>query len=162
MNDSTVGGFTRTVMALAVVGLFFCGANAMGQSASVPPVVASSAKHMKTDVTILSDTQGVDFGPYLQQILPTIRRSWLPLLPEEARPPGNMQAETVIRFTIGPDGRVAAMHLDGSTHQIQIDRAAWGAIAANRQYPPLPAEFKGPGLEIRIVFLVNSLTPLLP
>lgn len=110
---------------------------------------------LNTGVEVLSDTQGVDFGPYLRRILGDIYRSWLPLIPEEARPPLNKQGETQIRFTILPDGRIGAMHLDGSTHDQALDRAAWGGITGVGQFPPLPASFHGPNLELRINFLVN-------
>lgn len=110
---------------------------------------------LNTGVEVLSDTQGVDFGPYLRRILGDIYRAWLPLIPEEARPPLNKQGESLIRFTILPDGRIGAMHLDGSTHDQALDRAAWGGITGVGQFPPLPASFHGPNLELRISFLVN-------
>jgi TonB family protein len=114
---------------------------------------------LNTGVEVLSDTMGVDFGPYLRRILSDIKRTWLPLIPEEARPPLNKQGETLIRFTILPDGRIAAMKLDGSSQDIAIDRAAWGGITGVGQFPPLPANFKGPQLELRIDFLVNKTPP---
>jgi TonB family protein len=114
---------------------------------------------LNTGVEVLSDTQGVDFGPYLRRILGDIRRSWIPQIPEEARPPLNKQGETLIRFTILPDGRIGAMNLDGSTHDQAIDRAAWGGITGVGQFPPLPASFHGPQLELRIDFLVNISPP---
>lgn len=112
-----------------------------------------------TGVEVLSDTLGVDFGPYLRRILGDIRRTWIPLIPEEARPPLNKQGETLIRFTIMPDGRIAAMNLDGSSQDTAIDRAAWGGITGVGQFPPLPPGFKGPNLELRIDFLVNKTPP---
>ena len=111
---------------------------------------------LNTGVDILSDTMGVDFGPYLKRILREIYNTWLPLIPEEARPPLNKQGETLIRFTILPDGRIGAMHLDGSTHDQAIDRAAWGSITGVGQFPPLPKDFRGPNLELRIHYLVNK------
>jgi TonB family protein len=108
---------------------------------------------------ILSDTQGVDFGPYIRRILEDIRRNWYPLIPEEARPPLNKQGETLIRFTILPDGRIAAMNLDGSSQDQAIDRACWGGITGVGQFPPLPANFHGPNLELRIDFLTNKPLP---
>jgi TonB family protein len=114
---------------------------------------------LNTGVEVLSDTQGVDFGPYLRRILGDIKRTWLPLIPEEARPPLNKQGETLIRFTILPDGRIGAMSLDGSTHDPAIDRAAWGGITGVGQFPPLPSSFHGPKLELRIDFLVNITPP---
>jgi len=112
-----------------------------------------------TGVEVLSDTMGVDFGPYLRRILADIKRTWIPLIPEEARPPLNKQGETLIRFTILPDGRIAAMNLDGSSQDTAIDRAAWGGITGVGQFPPLPPGFKGPNLELRIDFLVNKTPP---
>jgi TonB family protein len=107
-------------------------------------------------VDILSDTQGVNFQPYLGRIIHLIYQQWLPLLPEEARPPLNKQGGTLIRFTINPDGTVAAMHLDGSTHDVALDKAAWGSIVGVGQFPPLPKQFHGPNLELRINYSVNQ------
>jgi outer membrane biosynthesis protein TonB len=114
---------------------------------------------LSTGVEVLSDTQGVDFGPYLRRILSDIKRTWIPQIPEEARPPLNKQGETLIRFTILPDGRIGAMNLDASSQDTAIDRACWGGITGVGQFPPLPANFKGPNLELRIDFLTNKPMP---
>ncbi len=111
---------------------------------------------LNTGVDVLSDTMGVNFGPYLQKILREIKATWLPLIPEEARPPLNKQGETLIRFTILPDGRIGSMSLDGSTHDDAINKSAWGSITGVGQFPPLPNEFHGPNLELRIHYLVNK------
>jgi TonB family protein len=100
----------------------------------------------------------VNFQPYLQRILRMIYEQWLPLIPEEARPPLMKQGVTQIRFIINPDGTVAYMHLDGSTHDEALDRAAWGSITGVGQFPPLPKQFTGPNLELRIHYLVNRTT----
>jgi TonB family protein len=120
---------------------------------------SSGRSGMGTGAEILSDTQGVDFGPYIRRILNDIKRNWIPLIPEEARPPLNKQGETLIRFTILPDGRIAAMTLDGSSQDQAIDRACWGGITGVGQFPPLPANFHGPNLELRIDFLTNKPLP---
>lgn len=108
---------------------------------------------------VLSDTQGVDFGPYLRRILADIKRNWDPLIPNEAEAPLFKQGETFIRFSINPDGSIGAMHLDGSTHDEAINRSCWGSITSEGQFPPLPAQFKGPNLELRIHYLVNRTPP---
>jgi outer membrane biosynthesis protein TonB len=112
-----------------------------------------------TGYEVLSDTMGVDFGPYIRRILGDIKRNWIPLIPEEARPPLNKQGETLIRFTILPDGRIAAMNLDGSSQDVAIDRACWGGITGVGQFPPLPANFKGQNLELRVEFFTNKMPP---
>ena len=116
---------------------------------------------LNSQVEILSDTLGVDFGPYIKRILRMLYNSWVPLIPEEARPPLNKEGTTLIRFTINPDGTLApgGMHLEGSTHDEAIDRAAWGGIVGVGQYPPLPKDFKGPNLTLRINFIIAHDAP---
>ena len=151
---------------LATATLFFSSSDFVGQSTGTNAAASSpSAKNdtkptaSSSGVEILTDTQGVDFGPYVKKVLGMIKKNWIPLIPEEARPPANMQGETLIRFSILPDGKISAMHLDGSSQHINIDRAAWGAITGVGQFPPLPTEFKGPHLELRIDFLTNRPLP---
>jgi outer membrane biosynthesis protein TonB len=110
-------------------------------------------------VDILSDTMGVDFNPYLQKIIREIYYTWLPLIPEEARPPLNKQGETQIRFTILPDGTIGGMTLESSSHDDAINRSSWGSITGVGKFPPLPKQFHGPNLELRIHYLVNKEPP---
>lgn len=109
-----------------------------------------------TGTQILSDTQGVDFGKYLQRLLHDIKRNWDPLIPEECKPPILKQGITGIRFTINKDGSIAAMNLDYKSGDVAIDKAAWGSITALGQAQPLPPEFHGPNLTLRIEFRVNK------
>jgi TonB C terminal len=166
----TLAGIKRLAIVLGVGGMFFGVADMAGQSTGHPSGAVSSSQYAKdgtaqavprspgTGVEILSDTRGVDFGPYLKHAFQMIKDTWFPLIPEEARPPIKAPAETVIRFTIGPDGKISAMHLDGGTRQAKFDRAAWGGIIGVGQFPPLPPDFNGPDLELRIHFLVNKRT----
>jgi outer membrane biosynthesis protein TonB len=112
-------------------------------------------------IEILSDPMNVDWGPYLKRLLAMVKGSWYPLIPEECYPPLSKEGTTLIRFTIMPDGSLKpnAMRLDGSTHDEAIDRAAWGSITGIGVFPPLPAEFKGPNLELRIQFVISR-TPM--
>jgi TonB C terminal len=108
---------------------------------------------------ILSDTQGVDFGPYLQKVIRETYRTWDPLIPEEVNPPILKRGQVEIIFTILPNGRVAAvdpnkMQLTGRSGDTALDRAAWGAIQG-ADYPQLPREFHGPYLELRFRFEYN-------
>lgn len=105
---------------------------------------------------ILSDTQGVDFNAYLAQILKEIDETWQPLVPEEARPPLNKQGEAQIRFTILPNGDIGGMTLEWSTHDDAINRSCWGSIIGVGQFPPLPRQFHGPNIELRVHYLVNK------
>uniref|UniRef100_E6QMQ4 Putative TonB-like protein n=1 Tax=mine drainage metagenome TaxID=410659 RepID=E6QMQ4_9ZZZZ len=105
---------------------------------------------------ILSDTQGVDFVPYMQRVIRETYRTWDPLIPEEVNPPIYKQGQVEVVFTILPNGRLApqSMILTGRSGDVALDRAAWGAIQG-ADYPPLPREFHGPYLQLRFRFQYN-------
>jgi TonB family protein len=106
-------------------------------------------------VDVLSDTMGVDFGPYIRRIIYDTERSWWPIIPESARPPLLKQGKVGIRFKILPDGSVKQMILEFPSGDVALDHAAWGGITGASPYPPLPKEFKGQYLELRFYFLYN-------
>ncbi len=107
-------------------------------------------------VDVLSDTLGVDFGPYIQRVIYATKRSWYPIIPEVAQPPISKQGRVLIRFKILPDGSVKDMHLEGPSGDVSLDRAAWGGITGAAPFPQLPKNFKGPFLELRFYFLYND------
>ena len=138
------------VVALTMVGV--CSGVAQQPSQAAP----SDSTKAQQGVDVLSDTQGVNFQPYLKGIFHDIYVQWIPLMPAEARAPQNKQGETQIRLTIKPDGTIAEMHLDDSAHDDALNRAAWGSITGVGKFPPLPRDFHGPGLALRIHFKVNQ------
>jgi TonB family protein len=105
---------------------------------------------------ILSDTMGVDFGPYMRRVIAATYRSWIPIIPESARPPLDKQGRVGVRFKIYPDGSVKEMTLEFPSGDVSLDRAAWGGITGASPYPPLPKDFKGPFLELRFGFYYNT------
>jgi len=106
-------------------------------------------------VDILSDTLGVDFGPYLSRVLEEVRRNWYNLIPEEARSPLFKQGKLAIQFVINKNGSVEGMRLIAPSGDVALDRAAWGGITASNPFPPLPKEFNGPYLALRFRFYYN-------
>jgi TonB family protein len=104
------------------------------------------------NLEVLSDTQGVDFGPYLQRILHDVRENWIRLIPESAQmKKGNL----AIEFAITKDGQIADMHLAASSGDVPLDRAAWGGITSSNPFPPLPSDFGGSFLALRFRFFYN-------
>ena len=63
------------------------------------------------NLEVLSDTQGVDFGPYLSRVLQAVRMNWYNIIPEAARPPLLERGKVSIEFAILPDGKVAGMKI---------------------------------------------------
>jgi len=108
-------------------------------------------------VSILSDTQGVDFSAWLHRFVYETQNTWDPLIPDEVNPPLSKQGRVMIRVKILPNGRIVpvdGMVLEGRSGDPGLDRAAWGALVGSN-YAPLPREFHGPYLELRVLFLYN-------
>ena len=108
-----------------------------------------------SNLEILSDTQGVDFGPYLSRIVHVVRINWYNLIPEVARPPLLKKGKVSIQFAIMPNGSVTGMTLIGPSGDVSLDRAAWGGITASNPFEPLPQQFHGPYLALRFNFYYN-------
>jgi TonB family protein len=113
---------------------------------------------VQSNMDILSDTMGVDFGPYLARVLHDVRLNWYNLIPEVARAPLMKRGKVSIEFVIEKDGRVAGMRITGPSGDISLDRAAWGGISGSNPFPPLPQEFRGPFLALRFHFYYNPRT----
>ena len=101
---------------------------------------------------ILSDTQDVDFGPYLQRIVEEVRQNWYLAIPESAQ---MKHGKLAIEFAINKDGSIADMRLVSRSGDAALDRAAWSGIFASNPFPPLPGEFTGPYLALRFRFYYN-------
>jgi hypothetical protein len=107
-------------------------------------------------VEILSDTHGVDFGPYLKRVMKDVRQNWYRLIPECAE---TMKRNVAIEFAITKEGRIAGMRLVGSSDSTALDKAAWGGIVLSGPFPVLPSEFTGPYLALRLHFSYNPDKP---
>jgi TonB family protein len=102
---------------------------------------------------ILSDTRGVDFGPYLSRIVYIVRRNWYSVIPESARL--GQKGRVGIVFEILKDGTVPQLRLVASSGADPLDRAALAGIHASIPFPPLPEEFTGNHLVLQFIFLYN-------
>jgi len=114
------------------------------------------------NLEVLSDTMGVDFGPYLNRIVQNVRENWYKLIPQEARPPILKEGRVMIQFAIMKDGTVAGIQLHSGSGDVELDRAAWGGITASNPFPPLPAEFNGQYIALRFHFVYNASFTITP
>ncbi len=110
---------------------------------------------VQSGMDVLSDTMGVDFGPYLARVLHDVRENWYNLIPEAARPPILKRGKVSIEFYITKNGSVQGMRLIGPSGDVSLDRAAWGGITGSDPFPPLPGEFGGQYLALRFHFYYN-------
>ena len=102
---------------------------------------------------LLSDPQGVDFKPYLIQVLAAVRRNWTAVLPESAR--FGQQGRVVVQFAVNRAGSVPKLVIATPSGTGALDRAAVAGISASVPLPPLPAEYTGSEIRLQLVFSYN-------
>jgi len=104
---------------------------------------------------ILTDTMGVDFGPYLTRVVQIVKQNWYTLMPPSVYPPILKQGKLSIEFVILKDGKATGMVVHTSSGDVALDRAAWGSITDSNPFPPLPKEFPGQVLGLRFYYFYN-------
>jgi TonB family protein len=104
---------------------------------------------------VLTDTMGVEFGPYLTRITEIVRNNWYNLMPPSVYPPIRKQGKLAIEFFILKDGKVSGMQVHTPSGDVALDRAAWASITASNPFPPLPKEFQGQSLGLRFHYFYN-------
>jgi TonB family protein len=100
-------------------------------------------------IEILNDTEGIDFGPYLQRVFVDVREKWYKLIPYIATA---KKGKLAIEFAIQQDGQVASMRLVATSGDTSLDRAARDGIMGAAPFPRLPKEFAGDRLTLRFRF----------
>ncbi len=116
---------------------------------NLPP----SPGNLPANLELRSDPQGVDFRPYMQQVLAAVRRNWFAVYPETARM--GARGQVVLEFAIAKQGVVAKVIYSGQSGSRPLDEAAVAAISASNPLPPLPKEFKGERIVLRMTFMYN-------
>jgi TonB family protein len=102
---------------------------------------------------LLSDSQGMDFRPYLIQVLASVKRNWQAVMPESARL--GRRGRVAIQFIIDKSGRVPKLVIAVPSGADALDRAAVAGISASNPFPPLPSEFRGQEIRLQLVFSYN-------
>jgi TonB family protein len=124
-----------------------------GPRTGLPGVVQEDPNFSTAEPTILSDTRGYDFGPYMNQVVNRVRVNWYSLIPEVARL--GKKGRVVIIFTIAENGGVQDLRLVANSGTEPLDRAATGAITASNPFQKLPPGFDGDHLVLQFTFLYN-------
>jgi TonB family protein len=105
---------------------------------------------------ILSDTRGVNFGPYLARVVYIVRHNWYAVIPESARL--GEKGRVALVFEIIKDGSVPQLRLLASSGSPALDQAALASIRASNPFPPLPQQFTGNHLVLEFIYFYNLAT----
>lgn len=106
-----------------------------------------------SSLELMSDPMGVDFKPYLIQILALVRKNWFAVIPQSARL-GN-RGTTELQFIIDRNGDVPKLVIATPSGSEALDRAAVAAVSASVKFPPLPNQFKGQQIRLQFAFKYN-------
>jgi TonB family protein len=141
MRSGTLGSGNAVGDAGAMPGI--------GESINQPPGpgIPGSSLQLK------SDPMGVDFQPYLKQILVSIKTNWLAVYPESARL--GRRGRVTLAFIVTKNGTVTKVTTSTQSGTEALDRAAIAAISASNPFPPLPSDFKGDRIVLEVNFVYN-------
>jgi TonB family protein len=102
---------------------------------------------------LLSDPAGVDFKPYLLRVRAMVLRRWLAVVPESAR--RGRTGQVVVEVAIDRHGSVPDLKIATPSGILAFDRAAVAGINAASPFPPLPQDYKGDQIRLRLAFSYN-------
>lgn len=114
---------------------------------------SSTPARSRGSVELLSDPNGIDFKPYLIQVLAAVKRNWFAVMPESAR--FGRRGQVRIQFAISRDGGVPKLVIANSSGFEAFDRAAVAGVSASNPFPPLPREFQGGEVRLQFTFSYN-------
>jgi TonB family protein len=134
---------------LTVGDLDMSGPGGVGAAINMPPSPGVQGSNLE----LKSDPQGVDFRPYLMQVLAAVRRNWLAVLPESAKL--GRRGRVSIQFQIARAGDVPKLVILANSGTEALDRAAVAGISASNPFPPLPSEYKGDRVLLQFNFAYN-------
>jgi TonB family protein len=120
-----------------------------GPGLNLPP----SAGRPQSSLQLKSDPMGVDFRPYMIQVLAAIRRNWFAVYPEAAKT--GMRGQVILQFRVDKRGSVVKVGFSGESPSRPLNEAAVAAISASNPMPPLPSAFKGDSVVLQMTFLYN-------
>ena len=119
------------------------GLNSPGTS----PVASSGADLPQ----LLSDPKGVDFRPYLAQVLASVKRYWLLIFPKTGH-----RGYVSVQFAIQRDGTVRKVAFVQQTGDPSLDNTAIQAISGGGPFGPLPVQYTEAEIHVQMNFAYNQ------
>jgi TonB family protein len=149
--QEAVRNLSRSGGAMGSLSVGDLGADEGGSGAGLN--LPSSAGRPHSSLELKSDPMGVDFRPYMLQVIAAVRRNWFAVYPEAARL--GQRGQVVLQFAVVKQGLVTKVVFNGQSGAKALDQSAVAAISASNPLPPLPAEFKGDRIVLQMTFLYN-------
>ena len=103
--------------------------------------------------TILSDTQGVDFGSWLTAAYFRVRNNWYSVIPQVYR--SGLRGVVVIMFDVHRNGSLEELEVVRSSNFSPYDRAAISSLKLSEPLPNFPGDFTQDRLTLQFTYLYN-------
>jgi TonB family protein len=114
-----------------------------------PPIPGRPAASLE----LLTNPQGVDFRPYLIQVLAAVKHNWFNVWPQSARM--GRQGRVTIQFAIDRKGFVPKLVIASGSGTDALDHAAVSGISAALPFPQFPTGFTGDQVRLQLNFVYN-------
>jgi TonB C terminal len=149
---------TRLLLAILVSVPFQMVGTVALPNGDVPQSENSTPRHgqvRSSGLEMLTDTEGIDFNPYLLTALLSVRQNWYAVIPPSVE--SGQQGTNTAEFRILQDGKVPMDFLKLTVHsgKEDFDKASLTAIRASTPFSHLPEKFSGPFLVVHITFDYN-------
>jgi outer membrane biosynthesis protein TonB len=137
-------------------GVIHPGSSNENRSVPAPalPGLSGQIGNQHPAIELLSDPQGADFKPYLEQILAIVRANWQRVTPAGVGQ-GRLRGRSVVQFIINRDGSIAKVILAEPSGLNQLDLAASTSLVMSSPLPRLPPDFKGYQVKLAFTFAYN-------
>jgi protein TonB len=129
------------------------GGGATGRAGGLGLDLPTSNGLQPNNMQLLSDPMGVDFKPYLAQVLASVKRYWMAIWPEAAR--AGRSGKVVIQFSIDRFGTVPKLVIASGSGAPPLDNAAVAAISGCVPFPSLPKAYKSDLIKLQLNFAYN-------
>ncbi|HXZ31879.1 MAG TPA: TonB family protein [Terriglobales bacterium] len=122
--------------------------NAPPDAASPNPFTATILR-VQSSLTLIGDPMGVDFSPYLKDLMEAIRKN---LMSSVSKLRVSQPKDVTVELAVSKDGTISGMKIASSSGNEALDRATQDGITSSAPLPTLPAAFKGQSLKLRLRF----------
>lgn len=113
----------------------------------------------KAEVELLTDTEEINFKPYVQAVYSAVRYKWMLAMPTSVQL--GEQGRNVVKFHILQDGTVPtdSLKMEISSQKKDLDQVSLRAIQKATPFKHLPEKFSKPFIELRFSFYYNCKPP---
>jgi TonB family protein len=122
------------------------------QSPASTPVQAP--KSAQSAAEILTPTNGVDFSGYIGKTLATVKKNWIAAM--RAAFWTGTKGKAIVNCRIRSDGTIEDISLEGTSGTDSLDQAALKGLRDSSPLEPLPPNFRGTHIDLRLSLSYNE------